>query len=907
MSVKIIDTLKPKNNGSFPIVEAVDVSVSESLRLPEALEAKANATALDATNAALAEKADASDVATTTAELQGEIDQIVISASAEAVVAPEVAAARVDEAGASHDTLKARIDFEISDVKSDIGIINSEIYTDEDVSTSTISNAVIASNDEFTSAQGFGVARFEVEKGKIYKISRTNATTMRIAFSDSETPSFGETMHNIINAGSSYVLKNQTDYKYCFVNEYSNTAPSGNVSVVLASSDIASISSNVSEIDDKVSDISESITDEVLIRVAERTKISGCYMDSTTGQIKEYTNPVTSYIFYIPCKHNIRYKITKYSTRLFRVGTFQSTPDLGSTPNQYFNLGTETECYINTTDDDNYIAVHYYSAAVDESAPESRLYYSIAPYYTRTYEDYSSMSAIDISARRGLDEVKSLIESNTSEHINEFETQSVSEGKYIDTDGTLISDPDGHSVTTGYVDVKSGDTLFMNKRATIFVDDRVTDVWRYAFYDENKDAIIREYSSDLEKTIVVPEGASFFRVSAKVDTLPSIYNINGPESEYPYINIPCSEIDENETDIFVDEAIAYSTSNSVSNDSVAEYEAQYPDLDLDTDNFFAHGVLSKSGTSIVDENGDTVWLRGVGLHNLLVYSNLHSYESLLCLKYYGVNTIRLSAYPARITESGKYTNLGYIEAENAMKAHMCRIIDRCIQLGIYVIVDWHCMRGSKYVQKNNFILHEEEGLKFFDFFSKKYADNANVIYEFTNEPGRVDIAQLVEFIKKARTIVLQNCNYTPIMVTGIIDAESVGTAIETVYNELVDNEITDVFLSPHRYIGNPTSTYDSCISQGIPIFVTEWGLTGLIDPAAAEILAWHKENNVACINWKFTDQWEYSGQSSDIWAMLRNRTGLGNEYYGRGFRASDLTPCGELFLGAYQETIIEEV
>ena len=92
MSVKIIDTLKPKNNGTFPIVEAVDVAVTSELRLPEALEAKANA----------------SDVSTATANLQGQINQIEISATAEAVVAPEVAAARVGEDGTEYETLKER-------------------------------------------------------------------------------------------------------------------------------------------------------------------------------------------------------------------------------------------------------------------------------------------------------------------------------------------------------------------------------------------------------------------------------------------------------------------------------------------------------------------------------------------------------------------------------------------------------------------------------------------------------------------------------------------------------------------------------------------------------------------------------------------------------------------------------
>lgn len=79
MSVKIIDTLKPKNNGTFPVVEAVDVAVSADLRLPEALEAKADTVDLEAANAAIALKADASDLEakadkTTTTSLQEQID-----------------------------------------------------------------------------------------------------------------------------------------------------------------------------------------------------------------------------------------------------------------------------------------------------------------------------------------------------------------------------------------------------------------------------------------------------------------------------------------------------------------------------------------------------------------------------------------------------------------------------------------------------------------------------------------------------------------------------------------------------------------------------------------------------------------------------------------------------------------
>ena len=185
MSVNVIDTIKPKNGGSFPVVEAVDVAVTGSQRLPAALDAKANASDVAALGTALAGKANQSDivdlrtsiaskaaqssldatnvvVASKAAQssldalsvivdrkadkrdydnifaaidtkadktyvdtsisgveaeitegdtaLQNQINQIEISASAEAVVAPEVAAARVDADGVSHDTLKARCD-----------------------------------------------------------------------------------------------------------------------------------------------------------------------------------------------------------------------------------------------------------------------------------------------------------------------------------------------------------------------------------------------------------------------------------------------------------------------------------------------------------------------------------------------------------------------------------------------------------------------------------------------------------------------------------------------------------------------------------------------------------------------------------------------------------------------------
>ena len=112
MSIPVIDTFKPKNNGTFPVVEAQDVAVSNTKRLPEALAEKAAQSDVSSLAAAVAQKANSADLTTARAELQAEIDAIEIAASAEAVVAPEVIAARVDNDGLTHDTLKGRIDYD---------------------------------------------------------------------------------------------------------------------------------------------------------------------------------------------------------------------------------------------------------------------------------------------------------------------------------------------------------------------------------------------------------------------------------------------------------------------------------------------------------------------------------------------------------------------------------------------------------------------------------------------------------------------------------------------------------------------------------------------------------------------------------------------------------------------------
>lgn len=117
----------------------IDDSIELSSRIPDietSIESKADEEELELVNIAVAAKADSSALNTAVSELQGEINQIVISSSAESVVAPEVAAARVDNFGATFQTLKERIDW--AEARSLIGKGN---ITDQNITEICENNA----------------------------------------------------------------------------------------------------------------------------------------------------------------------------------------------------------------------------------------------------------------------------------------------------------------------------------------------------------------------------------------------------------------------------------------------------------------------------------------------------------------------------------------------------------------------------------------------------------------------------------------------------------------------------------------------------------------------------------------------------------------------------------------------
>ena len=181
MPVNVIATVKPKNNGAFPVVEAVDVAVTDELRLPAALAAKADASALAETNFEVEGKADSTDLISATTNLQAQIDQLITPVTEDA----EVQNARVGEDGTSYTTLKERLDSEYEAQSARFDEIDAEFgddwsYTETAVSpissqtSGYISNASstnIGQEATFSTNASHSWLKFNVTAGKIYKVT----------------------------------------------------------------------------------------------------------------------------------------------------------------------------------------------------------------------------------------------------------------------------------------------------------------------------------------------------------------------------------------------------------------------------------------------------------------------------------------------------------------------------------------------------------------------------------------------------------------------------------------------------------------------------------------------------------------------------------------------------------------
>lgn len=218
-----------------------------------------------------------------------------------------------------------------------------------------------------------------------------------------------------------------------------------------------------------------------------------------------------------------------------------------------------------------------------------------------------------------------------------------------------------------------------------------------------------------------------------------------------------------------------------------------------------HGQLKVKGNYIVDKNDEPLQLNGMSFFWSQWMDKYYNYE---CVKWLRNDWNCKIVRAAMGIESG-----GYLENPEIEKKKVFTIIDAAIDLGIYVIVDWHDHKAEK---------HTEESKFFFTEIAKKYGHTPNIIYEIYNEP------LIISWEKTVKPY-----NETVIKAIRAVDPDNIIVCGNPTWSQDVDIAAADPILGEniaytlHYYAATHKQELrdkaEAAIKKGACLFVTEYG------------------------------------------------------------------------------------
>ncbi len=304
-----------------------------------------------------------------------------------------------------------------------------------------------------------------------------------------------------------------------------------------------------------------------------------------------------------------------------------------------------------------------------------------------------------------------------------------------------------------------------------------------------------------------------------------------------------------------------------------------------------NGQLQVIGTQLCDEAGNPVQLRGVSTHGLAWFPEYVNPDCISELKSWGANLLRLAMYTA---ESGGYCTDGDPEE---LKDLVRAGVEYATAADMYVIVDWHIL------SEGTPVTYQAEAEDFFDEMSKEFADHTNVLYEICNEPNSADWPEIKAYAEDIIPIIRAN------------DPDAVIIVGTPTWSQEVDKPAADpitgydnLMYTLHFYAATHKEDLrdrmTAAIQDGLPIFVTEYGIcdasgSGALDiDSANEWVRLMNEYDVSYAVWNLSNK----DESSALIASDVTKTS--------GFTYDDLSESGkwvyDMLQGALTGTAVEE-
>lgn len=257
-----------------------------------------------------------------------------------------------------------------------------------------------------------------------------------------------------------------------------------------------------------------------------------------------------------------------------------------------------------------------------------------------------------------------------------------------------------------------------------------------------------------------------------------------------------------------------------------------------------YGQLQVFKGQLCDESGAPVQLRGMSSHDLKHFPFATNTLSHLVNDWH-VSVVRAAMYTDSYGSS-------YIRDPH-VKQTVRQIVEAALRNDVYVIVDWHIL------QDGNPNRHRQQAREFFEEMARDYGGHPNVIYEICNEPNGPEVTwneikSYAEFIIPAiRAVDPDNLI--------IVGTDTWCQGLRAAANDPL--LFTNVLYALHFYAGTHRDELrrnaDFALSKGLPIFVSEWGLTDytgkgrLYPDEAQKWVEWMNQHKISWANWSLSN------------------------------------------------------
>ncbi|WP_222927003.1 glycoside hydrolase family 5 protein [Sphingomonas gilva] len=282
-----------------------------------------------------------------------------------------------------------------------------------------------------------------------------------------------------------------------------------------------------------------------------------------------------------------------------------------------------------------------------------------------------------------------------------------------------------------------------------------------------------------------------------------------------------------------------------------------------------HGRLRVQGNRIVGDHGRPVQLGGMSLFWSQWMGQFYNADAVRWLRDdWNISVVRA----AMAVHQG-----GYMTNPSRERAKVEAVIEAAVELGVYVIVDWHAHQPEP-----------EAAADFFASIATRYGGHPNIIYEPYNEP-------LPEHGWKT---VLMPYHQAVAARIRAADPDNLIVAGTRSWSQEVDEAAADPLgdantaYTLHFYAGSHgqhlRDKAQKALDRGVALFVTEWGTS---EATGDDRLAWNEsrewldflnERSISHANWSIADKDETSA------ALLPGAAAKG------GWKDEALSPSGRL-------------